>query len=235
MVDQVLMNIILNYKLLNKLDMADVRFFDQQHRENTLIILKKVSDVLHEHNIVHYLDFGTLIGAIREKGFIPWDDDIDISLAHEKDYHKIPLVLKKIKKRFRLRTYLYSFKESIARRRKGGEEIFCETVNFTDENNYQIAKVRDNWFWIVGRGNVCIDIFFKYKFKDNMYWMAYGKENFVPSDRLGTEFVEIDFYDLKFKIPKQYNEYLTYKYGDWMTRNEKWTHDNDDFTIVNSY
>lgn len=57
---------------------------DIRHTQEQLLILAKQFDVLCEANQIRYtLHGGSLLGAIREHGFIPWDDDLDIAMTRE--------------------------------------------------------------------------------------------------------------------------------------------------------
>lgn len=51
-------------------------------------ILNHIVAVCEKHGLRYYLSYGTLLGAIRHKGFIPWDDDIDISMPRA-DYERL--------------------------------------------------------------------------------------------------------------------------------------------------
>ncbi len=52
-----------------------------------LNILIEYASFCDLHNLKYYLGYGTLLGAVRHKGFIPWDDDIDV-LMPRPDYNK---------------------------------------------------------------------------------------------------------------------------------------------------
>ena len=66
----------------------------RQWQMRMLEIVKAIDTVCRRHKIKYWLDFGTLLGAVRHKGFIPWDDDLDVSVFKE-DYHKLLFLLEK--------------------------------------------------------------------------------------------------------------------------------------------
>lgn len=66
---------------MKKLELSEIKQIE-------LDILKKYSVFCEKNNLNYTLAYGTLLGCIRHKGFIPWDDDIDVFMPR-KDYEKL--------------------------------------------------------------------------------------------------------------------------------------------------
>lgn len=62
--------------------MEQNKTIDQLH-DHLLVIMKEIHSICVAHNIQYSLAGGSLIGALRHNGFIPWDDDMDIMMPYE--------------------------------------------------------------------------------------------------------------------------------------------------------
>ena len=62
------------------------------HQEVLLLIFRIVDAIAKRHGLQCWLTYGSLIGAVRHGGFIPWDDDLDVALF-EDEYEKLHAIL----------------------------------------------------------------------------------------------------------------------------------------------
>ena len=67
----------------------------EEEKKISLDILKKFDSICNAHSIKYFLGYGTLIGAVRHQGFIPWDDDIDVIMFRD-EYTKFIKVSKEL-------------------------------------------------------------------------------------------------------------------------------------------
>lgn len=81
---------------MNKSAYYNVPLTTKETQEVSLNILKKVAEICEKNNFRYFLAYGTLIGAIRHHGYIPWDDDTDIIMPRL-DYEKLLNYLKRHK------------------------------------------------------------------------------------------------------------------------------------------
>lgn len=141
-----------------------------------LDIAKEIKRVCDEYDIRYFMDSGTLLGAVRHKGFIPWDDDMDIGMLR-KDYERfIKIAPNKLKDGYFLQTwnsdpgYPYAF----AKVRKLGTIFIEASSQFSDQKHREIWV--DIFPYDVLPDDVSLQKRNKYKLKILEYslWMKCG-------------------------------------------------------------
>lgn len=76
-------------------------------KESCLNMTKMVIDICEKHNLRYYMLGGTFLGAVRHKGFIPWDDDVDLGMPRP-DYEKfLELVKTELDPRYKVTNFTF--------------------------------------------------------------------------------------------------------------------------------
>ena len=88
-IDRILAKGVINQDFLKEEVICDFLVTTERKKLFAVLLdmLIEFDRICKKHNLRYYLDGGTLLGAIRHKGFIPWDDDIDVEMPRE-DYER---------------------------------------------------------------------------------------------------------------------------------------------------
>ena len=121
-----------------------------------LEILVEIHRICVENNITYWLEAGTLLGAIRHKGFIPWDDDCDISMPR-KDYER----------------FLQIAQEKLP------ETMFLQTKETDKEYPLPWAKIRKNGTLLIETGETGEEKYHHGIFVDIFPYDYYKKASFI--------------------------------------------------------
>jgi hypothetical protein len=188
-----------------------------RHYQVARRMLLDIIDVCEEMNVPYHMDYGTLLGLVRDGDLIPWDDDMDMSImaadveAFRKTFWKL-----------RLRGW----------RINGNSHILRKPHPAWKPNSLRSIKIRNRNFLFFGRGRVVMDVFVKYPHEDHVWWKMIGQV--CRADRRHYEGYEtIEYAGRQVRVPRDYEAYLEYLYGqDWRTPKKTFNSHTDDGSIV---
>ena len=170
--------------------------------------LKKIKDILDQEDIIFWLDFGTLLGAVREKDFIEHDIDIDFGIMYEVS------MVKKLEEAFE--------KNEIRKCREFtlDDKIVEQTYEYKGlafDIFYYFTDESKKWCYGFTFGNNAL----QKKIYDNRD-VSTGLEGVrYISPKAGVE--KIMFKNNEYFVPENTHEYLKLNYGEnYMTPNKDW-------------
>jgi phosphorylcholine metabolism protein LicD len=152
--------------------------------------LCEVKDVLDKARILFWVDFGTLLGFVREKDFIEFDPDIDISTKRE-DQDKVIAIVEELKKLGKV----------------------VSRVETGEAGKHYLAGYE------IWRDDLKIDLYFWCKCKNKRLWaVSQWDKVLVFPEEYFDNLEEIEIKGVKFKTPNNIEKYLELHYGkEWRT------------------
>lgn len=172
-----------------------------------LELLDKFSEICKKNNIKFFADAGTLLGAIRHKGFIPWDDDIDLAMFRS-DFEKLLKHVNEFEKPF----FLQSFYTE-----KG---YYRGHAQFRNSNTTAILKNEEKYHFKFNQG-IFIDIFILDAVPDDLKLLNKEEKyiNFYNKIINGKFFYDKNNKSLKNNIRGFFNNFINTDY--WYNKKEK--------------
>jgi len=198
----------------------EVSLSSEQEYE-ALELLDGTVSIINQNQSKYFLDAGTLLGAVRDKKFIPWDHDIDLGIIYNNQI-EIDKLIKLLKKTYYVRALKF----------KNDPDIW-------NLGKYRIIKVYKKK-GLLNREKLCLDIFIFYpsiidKTNEEVYkYGVWDKNAFYPRNILN-HFTSIKFYNKYYNIPNNPENFLKFKYGNnWKIPNKKWSTVLNDKSLINN-
>ena len=195
--------------------MAGKKKLTGKNLKNSMKMLQKVTQIMEKNGTPYWLEGGTLLGIVREKRLLPWDNDMDISLVKDNEKKLLSILFKIFLRGYIVRVKKYKF-----------------DVDPFKKGEVRIVKIRNRKFLFI-KGDATLDIFFKRKKNDEYFWTVGVKKPVLKSvpKIFYEELAAVNFNGKTYSVPKDYDGYLTYRYGDRKTPVKEWNFKKDDRAI----
>lgn len=202
-----------------------------------LDMLKFVDEVCSNNEIEYWLDSGTLLGAVRHGGFIPWDDDTDICMTRDNfEKFKSAMAFHKespyfIQSNETDRDYFPAWAKIRDNSYSGQVDIFIQSEKIND-SLFRLSKLFYIYFveklckspvlckinrWLLFR--IIVPVFKLITFRRNAY--LHDEYGSVYSEKRAIKNIypvkRIEFEGIPLCVPGDSESYLADMYGDWMT------------------
>jgi len=230
--------------------------------EKTLLTcLKQIKTILDRHSITYWLDTGTLLGAVREKRFLPWDYDVDLgawfadapkivalsnefqNLGFDVCFFDFKHYIKLVKPSCEIDINLYVIQNNKATRDWFSHGLFGRIIDYllwiTIIQHPQVKKTP----LPLSLTTILHRIFHllplglkraKFRFLQSLYINVAAKKISIEIPKsFFTTLTKIKFYKMVFHAPQKTEDYLKYRYGaDWKTPKKDYIFTKDDQSII---
>lgn len=202
------------------------------------LLLSIFDKMCKKYNLVYWLDYGTLLGAVRHKGFVPWDDDMDVAMLRE-DYNRLQDIVNKELVPLGFTVYAhsngptlgigfrhfdtglwldvfpvdsYSSSKTLAESR---DELKSKIEKY---HNYYFAK-KDSGENFLSFDNYRCSLFSEQGDKNLLYHcLEYSQEEYLVFEENDIyPLVDVEFEGMKFPAPSHFERYLESIFGDYMS------------------
>ena len=184
-----------------------------KYRKEAYKMLHRVCQCLDKHSIPYILEAGTLLGIVRENRLLPWDNDIDITITNA----SAKALLK-----MRWKIWLMGYRTRV--------RYFKSNIGPFKKNQPRLLKIQKTK-WLFFKAYSLMDIFIKYDIDNTYQWLIAPEQPVLKKcpKHFYDEVAYIEFNGSIFRVPKDYNDYLDYHYGeDWRIPVKEWDYRLDD-------
>ena len=202
------------------------------------LLLAIFDKVCKKHGLIYWLTYGTLLGAVRHKGFIPWDDDMDVAMPREHFDKLIPILKSEFENigftisDFGKPGYIIGFGYQ---HHKTGTwlDVFpvdtYTSAHQLDDYREQLIQKIDKYRQLYNKENAqhdsdyfssqrkqCFETDGKYKIL--YHGLEYGVGEYLLYEEKDIfPLVSLSFENFEFPVPNSFDKYLRFIFGDYMS------------------